>query len=247
MITKHLISVLQSKSYLSRDALNLGEDLSTIADFILVKDFDGVYRLANSNLSYCLGYKNLEEMIGLEANDFTMPNPASEIADQFIEEDKLVINTKKDLKIISMVKWADNNSIRTIFVNKRPIIDSNNNVLGTIGICNDVTNTNIGLALLLNKKNKKIQNSYQISNFNYGIGNKLTKKQSTCIFLMLRGKTAKEIADIMGISRRTVESHMQVIKYKLSCNSKSQIIDKSIELGFCNVIPEDVIPYLAAI
>jgi DNA-binding CsgD family transcriptional regulator len=51
----------------------------------------------------------------------------------------------------------------------------------------------------------------------------------------------KEIAKILNLSVRTVESYFMIIKLKLGCNNKSQIIEKAINSGFLYYIPEDII------
>ena len=58
---------------------------------------------------------------------------------------------------------------------------------------------------------------------------KLTKRENTCLFYMVRGKTAKEIAGLLFISKRTVEKHIEHIKNKFNCTTKSQLIEKVIE------------------
>lgn len=45
-------------------------------------------------------------------------------------------------------------------------------------------------------------------------------------YYLLRGMSAKEIGRALNISNRTVENHIEHIKYKLGCNSRSQITNK---------------------
>ena len=47
----------------------------------------------------------------------------------------------------------------------------------------------------------------------------------------------KEIALVLGISVRTVETHFETIKHKLGCCNKSQLIEKAIDSGFLFHIP----------
>ncbi|CAO4839280.1 MAG: hypothetical protein CNLJKLNK_00955 [Holosporales bacterium] len=54
-------------------------------------------------------------------------------------------------------------------------------------------------------------------------------KVSRCISLMLLGKTAKEIAHELGVSQRTVEVYIDMIKKSLCCSSKSQIISRLMQ------------------
>ena len=65
----------------------------------------------------------------------------------------------------------------------------------------------------------------------------LTERQQECLSLLIRGKTAKQIANILDISLRTVEEHIIKIKQKLNCYNKSQLVEKAIDSGFLYYIP----------
>lgn len=69
----------------------------------------------------------------------------------------------------------------------------------------------------------------------------LSQRQSECLFLLLRGKTAKDIAKALNLSPRTVEAYIEQLKYKLSCTTKQDLIEKSIASGYINVLPETFI------
>lgn len=54
----------------------------------------------------------------------------------------------------------------------------------------------------------------------------LTKRQIQCAEYLLRGMTARETANALGLSRRTVEYYLGNIKSKLACNNKTTLILK---------------------
>lgn len=54
----------------------------------------------------------------------------------------------------------------------------------------------------------------------------LTRREFEVVMNMLKGRTAKEIASIMCLSFRTIEKYIEVIKYKLDCDSKSAVLGK---------------------
>lgn len=58
-----------------------------------------------------------------------------------------------------------------------------------------------------------------------------TDRESDVIRLCHEGKTAREIAELMGISRRTVESHKTNIFKKLGINSTYDMIQAAIRCG----------------
>ena len=66
---------------------------------------------------------------------------------------------------------------------------------------------------------------------------KLSARQKQCLFFLVYGKSAKIIARILNISHRTVETHIETLKVKFGCHSKSDLIDTAIDLGFLDVIP----------
>jgi len=51
----------------------------------------------------------------------------------------------------------------------------------------------------------------------------ITQRERDCINWYLRGKNSGEIAIILGISRRTVETHIEHIKQKLNCTNLFQL------------------------
>jgi DNA-binding CsgD family transcriptional regulator len=53
---------------------------------------------------------------------------------------------------------------------------------------------------------------------------KITKREWQCIQMLKLGKTAKETGQIIGLSRRTVESYFDNLKKKINLNSKSNIL-----------------------
>ncbi len=62
----------------------------------------------------------------------------------------------------------------------------------------------------------------------FGILNKNTKisdREWQCLELYIHGKSANQTGDLLGISRRTVETHFDNLKNKLNVTSKSALID----------------------
>lgn len=53
-----------------------------------------------------------------------------------------------------------------------------------------------------------------------------SKREKECIAYIIRGKTLKETANLLGLSKRTVEYYFEQIKIKLGVYSKSDAIEK---------------------
>jgi len=60
----------------------------------------------------------------------------------------------------------------------------------------------------------------------------LTQRQEECLYYLAQGKTAKEIAIILNLSNRTVEHHLDAVKLKYCCTSRSDLISKALKLPF---------------
>lgn len=57
----------------------------------------------------------------------------------------------------------------------------------------------------------------------------LTKRQKQCAYLLLQGKTAREMGEIMHLSSRTIETYINNLKIKLQCHNKAALIAKLIK------------------
>lgn len=51
-------------------------------------------------------------------------------------------------------------------------------------------------------------------------------RELTCINFFLKGKSAREIGELTGLSRRTVEHYLENIKSKIGCFSKSELFQR---------------------
>lgn len=54
----------------------------------------------------------------------------------------------------------------------------------------------------------------------------LTKREQECAHLLLLGNTAQEIALLLGLSRRTVEDYINLLKKKLNVRNKTELVLK---------------------
>ena len=59
----------------------------------------------------------------------------------------------------------------------------------------------------------------------------LTKREVEILKYVIWGYTAKRIGQSLNISFRTVEAYIDILKLKLYCHSKSEIIEKAIKIG----------------
>jgi DNA-binding CsgD family transcriptional regulator len=60
--------------------------------------------------------------------------------------------------------------------------------------------------------------------FDFKKAEKLSSRERQCLKLLIDEKSAKEIAVLLGLSRRTIEFYFENIKDKLSCWSKQELL-----------------------
>lgn len=52
----------------------------------------------------------------------------------------------------------------------------------------------------------------------------LTKREAQCMFYLLRGKTAKQTAALIHLSKKTVEMYLDILKQKTCSESKLELV-----------------------
>jgi DNA-binding CsgD family transcriptional regulator len=198
---------------------------------------------ANDRFIELMGFNNLDEAIGSRYNN--MKCKAAEDYREFENQDKIVINNSKKISILGHYHYADDWQL--VLCEKSILLNDNDESIGIIFYALNITNSNIiDYSRFIFNTSKKI---YQTSkrSFSYIIDDgsintyKLSKRQIGCLFFLLRGRTNKEISNILGLSSRTVESYINEIKLKMKCLTKGHIVAKSLEEELFNIIPENFI------
>ncbi len=134
----------------------------------------------------------------------------------------------------------DNN---TYLLQKSPLKDDDNKIKGIILLC-----TKFSAANLLSQL-KQIDQKYcflQKDRLHYVIDENhnpigLSTRELECLFLQLRGKTAKEIAEILKLSKRTVEYYIDNMKTKFGCFNKTELLTAAMSQGYQYHIPKTLL------
>jgi DNA-binding CsgD family transcriptional regulator len=224
--------------------ISLYNIIDKLPAMIYLTDINANFIQANQITANWSGYKKTNQIEGITYYD--MRCKAAEHADYFIQQTTKVIETKKPLKIVACYCYA-NEDWKVLLGEKSPIINEDNQVIGCVSNFQEITNCNLNnLSMALLKADGINSLSSKRSQANYIVDEvytdiKLTNRESECLFFVLRGKSAKEIAYILNISIKTVEGYIAQIKIKLNCYSKSSLIEKAISQGLMSIIPSSIL------
>lgn len=221
-------------------------DVTSIANMpglFLEKDANFLVTAITKDTARLCGWKNPEDAIGF--NDYDMPCPIAKFAADFLKLDELCVRSNSKLHAIQVIPYGFD--WRVMLTERIPIKDESDNLIKLQILAMDITATHLSKGILfLNSTGwkilgrKKQQINYIISSSHF-LPSTLTEKQELCLFLLIRGRTLRQIADVMKISIKTVEDHINAIKIKLSCKTKSQLIEKAIDVGFFYHIPSTLL------
>lgn len=217
--------------------------IEQLPGYVLWKDMNSVYLKGNLNTARLFGFKHIDELTGI--TDYELPCKAAEDANLFIEQDK---KTKEHASTLVLdIRCYANDQIKALLINKSLFFDPTSKPLGIVCNCLEINNhtlKDIGILLSKTDTPSKKTNTQKASNFYLNAsyeGIKLSKRQSQCLFYLLRGKTIKTIANILNLSPRTIETYIDDIKNKMHCRTKEELIEKAIASGFLETIPAGVI------
>lgn len=214
--------------------------IDQLPGYICWKDKQSRYLKGNAQLAKLLGFKCSEELIGI--TDYDIRCDAAAHADLYVEEDQRLQNTGYLPSSVCIGRYA-NDQPKVLLGNKSLFFDENSKPLGTVAYAIELDNRILKDSYLLysnyvKQDVKKNQVIYYLNSEYQGI--ELSTRQAQCLFYLLRGKTAKEIAKLLHLSSRTVEDYLSTIKSKMDCTNKAQLIEKAIDLGFLGIIPPGI-------
>ena len=205
------------------------------------KDANSVFLYVNTTYAASIGLTGCDDAIG--RTDADMPCDTALCADLFRAQDGEVMRAGKPLRILDVHRFAGR-EWRAYIYDKTPLYDARKIIVGTIFHGLDITSgATLELGSLLGRvyaesANRGLQSptSYMISRDCGRI--KLTDREAEVLFFLIRGKVTKKIAQILKISPRTVETHVDGLKAKFGAASQPELIDKAIQLGYLKLVPQ---------
>jgi PAS domain S-box-containing protein len=217
--------------------------LDSINDYVSILDKESNFIKVNHNQTKIMGYSSNFEILGKSYYQFK--GISSSIAEKFIDQDKQVFKKNEPLHYLSYQQYSDG-KWHLLLGDKNCILDDAGQVIGIFSQAKDMTdNRLIDFSRFMFNTHKKYTTKGTKSGFDCIITREdkvygLSKKEMVVLFYFLRGKTAREIADIIFRSEKTIHFHLEAIKSKFGVASKSDLIEKAIHDGFMNIIPDEV-------
>ncbi|SMY38179.1 MULTISPECIES: PAS domain-containing protein [Photobacterium] len=204
------------------------------------KNKDSVYMYANTEFSKMMGLEHHLDCIG--RTDFDMPSPTSHCASIFREQDLQAMRTEKVVRTLDIHPYYDG-SWRVHLCTKVAWRDQNNEIIGILFSGIELKDTAIlkaGHWLCRSTEMPLIKKSYlNLTSKNSDIY--LNTRESEVLFLTLYGKKPQSIAKNLNVSVKTVETYILKLREKFNANSKIELIDLALDLGFGSNIPESLL------
>lgn len=196
--------------------------------FVSQKDANYQFEKVSESFLLLTKFKHVEEFTGKTDDEC----PWYPYVKYYRQQEKDALNGKTYTALIPVV---DANNQEHLFAHTKKAIYHENNMVSILCICHPVNKLKYLDLFALDFKalNKQI---YKV-NYNAKDDFELTKRQHLCLYFLVRGKSAKEIARVLNLSPRTVESYITQLKIKFHCSSKNELVEKAIHLGYYTIVP----------
>lgn len=172
------------------------------------KDLNLVYLGCNFNLATRLELGHPSNIVGLTDRDLIDYN---EKTVAFHRHNDLLALSGKTVHCIHQSTSPYHGE--EFIILKKPLFNNKNQIIGLIYQCTP--------SRVPTEPVKLIKNLY-----------KLTNREVDCLSYVLKGKTLKETADILNLSKRTVESYFENIKSKWGCKNKTELLIQAFKSGY---------------
>lgn len=156
-------------------------------------------------LDFCRDLYGREDVIGKNISELLSPEELGSTKNYYLENMEII---KSGLPKQYYNTWVIKDLYRLELLTFRfPISNKEGKVMGILTVSH-----------FMNKFS--LQKAYQCG---------LSKRETECLFYLLDGCTAKEIAVALHLSHRTVEGYIENMKNKLGCSTASELIVKVLQ------------------
>ncbi len=217
---------------------NYAEIFENASNYIYIKSVEEKYAYIYGNYNFraisgTYKHKNL-----IQRTDEDMP--WGDFTNDYRQHDNDTLSGLQYLQL-DITKTGDG-ELTAIISRKFPLYASTGKINAIIGFTSNANHSFITMTnelLYYDKKPLRV-GCYLHDHINTHPHLLLTPRESQCLFYVLRGRTSKEIAYELHVSPKTVDFHIENIKNKWNCHSRSDIFDKAYEYKCFNVIPPEI-------
>jgi DNA-binding CsgD family transcriptional regulator len=237
----------RGKNDISGNALNFDLD-SKLVHFVQVGDyyyfvnniptltFDYLSPEASKILGYPLEQLTLQSILGMIHPEdlpyfFDFEARVADFFNKLPVEKILRYKTRYDYRI----KKADGNYLRVMQQILTIEHGADGAIIRTLGIHTDITHLKQHgkpMLSIIGLDNEPSYIDLQVKSKFIPTQDKLRKREKDILHLLIAGKANAEIADILNISRLTVETHRKNMLKRLNLNSSAQLVAKAIQDGW---------------
>lgn len=196
--------------------------LETTNAHVFWKDKKGAYLGVNQQFLKVSDFQSFDDVVGNKDTDFIW----AEQAPMMMLHDQEVISTGHSNFYLEAAK-SPNHDIIQYFNYKTPLKSRNGKIIGVFGISvpvmdsDSMANAVNETAMLINKQLNKTKIGPQLL---------LSKQQKYCLYYLVKGMTYKQIAAKLQLSSKTVEHYLNRVKIKMNCKSRSELVEKALQL-----------------
>jgi DNA-binding CsgD family transcriptional regulator len=176
--------------------------------------------------------------LGLKGTDFIGNTDADLTVDEVRRKlqinDRQVLATENTMTIVEDVLFLNReHQLFHVTSYKQPLYNLRNKIIGIIGFSfkSNEKGSLLDFLTTVNPADNPILKTITATNSHpvkITPAGSLSPRQTDCLFYLAQGKTAKEIANIINLSKRTVEHHINAIKLKYNCHSRSALVAKAM-------------------
>lgn len=136
ILTKQFFINIQKEKEKLANTNNILENIIENAPIIIFwKDRNGIYRGSNKLFLELMNLKDEKELLGKKDSDFNIVEN-----ENYINDDSYVMTNKKPKLNYTETISAKNDDIKILNTSKVPLLDENDNVIGVLGVIQDLTN-----------------------------------------------------------------------------------------------------------
>jgi DNA-binding CsgD family transcriptional regulator len=184
-----------------------GENFSNPSCTTYIKDLNGKYLHCNDVMAKYIGCEKASDIIGGYDPDFLPITVANmlKVNDTEVITSATCITFNEAFESLAKEKLIANSI-------KLPYRNSKQKIMGIMGF---------SIISTLKSLKERAGQEYNLST-----------RQLECLYHLVKGKSMKQIANILSLSLRTVEHYLEAARVKMHCANRSQLIEKALRIPY---------------